>query len=563
MITSPRLTAVTVITALLTTLGGFSCGVDRIRRFSQRPVLWVDDDRRDVATPPVVARQGRWASALEAQLADPLERLLAVRTASRARNVNALGEVPDSTWFQNRNHRRALPVAAVRRGAAKTPGPSLLAAWQVEWIAHTRTGLRITIRDEESKRFTLSFDAKGHPRLATTAELVATLLLHTLGFHVPERHLVLFEPSQLRVSGSSKRRRADCQSRTDDSRLSKAGLGRLLGRLPRLRDGSLRALATRLDGSLDLGPFRFRGRRADDPNDFVAHERRRELRGLATVAAWLNLTTISTAGRDRYVRLRPRHVVHQLYRLRGALGSTPAGRPKPLWEGFAPLFDLRRMAQQWLTFGLVRSAWMNLAPRRRRRLRRWPALGWLPAEKFRAADFSPRQTNPAFAAADDRDRFWGARLIASLSARQIRAAVQEALLPKGEARRLVRTLLLRRRSVLRYALGRRAPLDDFRLLRSDPTRLCFTDLWRREGLGGPALVTYELRLRSDDGVVSGTRTRHLARNELVCVTVPRIRQVGRDDGYRVLEIRRPKISPAWVRIHLRSRPRWAIAGLER
>ncbi|MFH2008800.1 MAG: hypothetical protein ABI333_19590 [bacterium] len=563
MITRAALPTVTVSAVILATLGGVTCGVDRIRRFPRRPVLRVDDDRRDVATPPAVTQQGRWASALEAQLTEPLERLLAVRSGGRARNVNSLGEVPDSTWFRNRNHRRALSLSVVRRGAARTPGPSLLGPWQVEWTARTRTGLRVAIRDEQSHRFTLSFDAKGHPRLATTAELVATLLLHTLGFHVPERHLVLFEPSQLRLTAGSRHRRADGRSRKGDPRLHKAGLSRLLRGLPKLRDGSLRALATRLDGSLDLGPFRFRGRRRDDPNDFVAHERRRELRGLAAVAALLNLTTVSRVGRDRYVRQRPRHVIHRLERLRGALGSTPAGRPKPLWEGFAPLFDPRRMAQQALTFGLVRSAWMDLARHRRRQLRRWPALGWLPAERFRTADFSPRLSNPAFAAADDEDRFWGARLIASLTARQLRAAVQEALLPEDEARRLVHTLLLRRRSVLRHSLGRRAPLDDFRLIRSDPTRLCFTDLWRREGLGGPALVTYELRLRSDRGIVPGTRARHLARNELVCVIVPPVRRTAQDDGYRVLEIRRPGISPAWVRIHLRSQPGLAIAGLER
>lgn len=539
------------------------CSGPTLRRFPDRPVLWQDDDRRHLDQAPAPWRQGRWAAALAAQVTDPLERLLSAQVTASARNVNARGEVPDSSWFVNRNHRRPRTAAELRRGAARTAGPSLLSPWTVRWAARTAAGLRVAIRDEQRRRFVLSFDAPGHPRLATTAELVATLVLHALGYHVPERHLVLVERSGLRVTAASRLRRPDARGRTTDGRLRRPDLTRLLSVLPRLTDGSLRAVATREDGSQDLGPFRFRGRRADDPNDYVDHDRRRELRGLWAVAALLNLTTISGGvGRDCFRATRPRYVEHRLVRLRAALGSTAAGRPKPLEDGFRSVLDLRQMLRQALTFGAVTPGWRRLRRQRHRQIKRWPGLGWLPAEGFEARSFRPHLGNPAFARADDRDRFWGARLVASLTTAQLRTVVAEAMLPKAEARRLLAALSLRRRAVLRYTLAARAPLDGYRRLGA-MGRLCFTDLWRREGYDGDRLVTYQVRLRSNQGLV-GTTGLHQARCSLVCVPLPRLSYRAPDGGYRVLELRRPDVSPAWARVHLRPGPKGArIAGIER
>ena len=57
--------------------------------------------------------------------------------------------------------------------------------------------------------------------------------------------------------------------------------------VPKSKDSLHRATASRAIPGTGLGPYRYFGRRSDDPNDFVPHEHRRDLRGLAFVSAWI------------------------------------------------------------------------------------------------------------------------------------------------------------------------------------------------------------------------------------------------------------------------------------
>src|SRR5215510_678372 len=95
------------------------------------------------------------------------------------------------------------------------------------------------------------------------------------------------------------------------------------------KDGSFRGVASRtIEGEI-IGPFRYEGTRGDDPNDIVAHENRRDLRGLYVFAAWLN-NTDSRAGNtlDSIVEENGvRFIRHHLIDFGSSLGSD-GDRPK-------------------------------------------------------------------------------------------------------------------------------------------------------------------------------------------------------------------------------------------
>ncbi len=80
------------------TLTGSGCG--RLR-FADRPCVWQVDDKRPIAEP-----EGRDYLIIQ-YFADVfamrrLERTLALPDLEPAHDVNAMEEVPDSTWFENR-----------------------------------------------------------------------------------------------------------------------------------------------------------------------------------------------------------------------------------------------------------------------------------------------------------------------------------------------------------------------------------------------------------------------------------------------------------------------------
>jgi hypothetical protein len=362
-----------------------------------------------------------------------------------ARNVNTIDEAPDSSWFTNRAGVRPLTREDVELGPDVTHGPAP-GQWTV--VAAKSDGISpgFTIRDSTKQIWFLKFDPPGYRGMATGSEVVATKLFWALGYFVPENHIATLRRDQLVIGEGARYAPPGRQRR--DMRLSDIDM--LLRRAMREPDGSFRIVASKgLEGK-PLGGFRFQGTRPDDPNDVTPHEHRRELRGYAVFAAWLNhvdakainsLDTLVTENGRSFVR-------HYLLDFGSTLGSG-AVAPREPWEGYEYLVQPGDIGRGMPTLGF------RVAPWRRVAFFESPAIGRMPRDNttWDPEAWRPRVPNPAFVRARLDDKFWAARKLAAISDDLIRAAVATGELgDKDSEAFLTRALIERRDAILRAYL---------------------------------------------------------------------------------------------------------------
>nr|MDQ3370182.1 hypothetical protein [Myxococcota bacterium] len=341
----------------------------------------------------------------------------------------------------------------------------------------------------------------------------------------------------------------------DDRPLRAADVDRLLARAAREPDGRYRALASRVLPGTPVGGSAPRGTRAGDANDTIAHQDRRDQRGLLSLAAWLNHTDIKPANTlDVWIPdpadATVGHVVHYLLDFGKALGAMARIDQRPE-AGFA-------YYGHTFTPGAVRSdaPWQRLGP--------FPALrglGWLESEHFDLARWTPLHPWLPFQQADRFDRFWGARIVMSFTPAQLAAALAAARYSEPQTvAYLTRVLRERQRKIGEQAFRAVAPLVGFDVRGG---ALCFADLWVRHALGGGA-ATYtavldtdaDANANADAGTAAATawqRTATAASDGTVCVDLPPVTE------HRpvVIELRvaRPGQELPPVRVHV-----GAVAG---
>ena len=202
----------------------------------------------------------------------------------RAGNVNTIDEVPDSGWFTNRIYARPLSAAEIVRGPNQSPPPAP-GPWTIVSAKTSGVSPGFTARDSRGVRWFVQFDTAGHPRAATSAVPVAMRLFWALGYNQVETHLVKLRPDEVLIDDKT-----TIETRATHRRpMRRSDVDDVLARAARDADGSYRATAGLAVPGRVIGPFKYYGTRADDPNDLVPHEHRRELRALKVFGAWTNL----------------------------------------------------------------------------------------------------------------------------------------------------------------------------------------------------------------------------------------------------------------------------------
>jgi hypothetical protein len=405
--------------------------------------------------------EGEWNSdviyLVDGSLVEPLAAVVSPGsyiTPRPALDVNDFGHVLDSTWFTNRITRRPMTPTEIRIGpntiAGPAPGPLTVVSGKVEGVTPG-----FEVEDSAGQRFLVKLDHPAYPALSSGAEIITTKILYAAGYNVPENFVVRFDLDRLVLSEWATTR-GQYGRRVQ---LTPEGLDDILSNANPFPDGTVRALFSRIIDGRIIGPFDYEGVRDEDPNDRIPHERRRSLRGLRYVYAWLNNTDPRASNSlDVFIETpgdpNLGYVKHYLLDFGDALGASGT-EPKYRAEGYEYAVDLEALAVGWFSFGIHYRYWL---PVRRSPLR---SVGTFEARVFDPRRWKPAVPNPAFRECDDHDLYWAASLISRFTPELLGAAVDTAQYTEPGARDHVLTVLLRRQTkILEYAFSKFLPLED-------------------------------------------------------------------------------------------------------
>ncbi|MBL8206422.1 MAG: hypothetical protein JNM09_19450 [Blastocatellia bacterium] len=391
------------------------------------------------------------------------------RKSVEAYNVNVLDEVPNSSWFTNRNGLRQMSVAEIKRGPNETDGP---APGPLTVVKGKTNGITpgFQVKDSRGDIYLLKFDPIGYLEMSSGAEAISTRLFYAIGYNVPQNTIYRFRRDQLKLDPKA----TFTDSMGQKRQLTEADIDAILKLAASYPNGEYRALASKFLKGKPVGNFKFAGVREDDPNDIIPHEHRRDLRGLRVFAAWLNHNDIRNGNNlDMFVKEDGREFIrHYLIDFGSTLGSDTAF-PNSNEVGYAHQVDFGEARKSLLTFGLYQPHWRSTENRVQ-----FTSVGNFASDKFKPHQWKSNFPMEAFQNLTDRDAYWAAKIVASFTDEQIRAAVATGELsdPKA-AEYLTQQLIKRRDAIAQEYFNRNAALDDLQLQQtSNGWVINFTDL---------------------------------------------------------------------------------------
>lgn len=491
---------VTQVTILLCVASLGACSASRTFSLTRpEPIPYADT----VPGPePAVRERSEGPRLARNALTRQVSRALSVRRAvgreHESINITHFDDVVSSAWFERRNAYQRMSPAEVARGPA-TGGPDTDGTLAV--IAEKRGGITpgFTIRDARGDTFLVKFDPKGSLHLGSAAGVIANRLFYAAGYYTPEDYTIVFERGQVKVDPE-----ALVTTPLGPRAMTEEDVDQVLARTDPLPDGRYLAIASKLLPGKLLGPFYFSGVRKDDPNDYYHHEFRRELRGLYVVSAWLNHVDMRFENtRDVYID-PPGYVRHYLIDFAASLGSGTI-RPHNPREGAEYNFDIWPTLARLFTLGFYTAGWEGQDGHVVH-----PSIGFIPIETYDPGSWKANWPNPAFDRVTARDGYWGAKLVASFSDEQLRAAVAEGKLPAEATDTLVKILAYRRDKTVAHWYRQVTPIEGPEAIPTTdaPTvEIRFDDLGLRDRVWDAADTRYVWTFEDDHlGLRSGGTT---------------------------------------------------------
>ena len=452
-----------------------SCAHD-YRKFPLEEPMWRDegDFRAFQPMPEEYFSPFAWDGA-DQMLFRPIARFFAVDPAGEAVNVNAMDEVPDSSWYTNRLSRGPMTRERMLAGPCGDDAPlNPTGPWQITSAKPNGANPGFIIEDAQGRNFLLKFDSPDQPERATAADVMGSLMYWGAGFSTPCNRVVIFDRDVLQIADD-----ATAEIAGEEQPMTWALLEPAFEKATVLPDGRYRGTSSQFLPGIPLGPWRYEGTRDDDPNDVIDHQDRRELRGSYTIASWINhfdsreqntlAMWMAESGDDG----APGYVQHNYIDFGDSYGSLWAWDGISRRLGYSSYFDLRHLFADFVTFGVIDRPWYHAEA--------GPAgdvLGYFGVSRFDPGDYRPGYPNPAFLAASDRDKAWMARILAGFSPDDIRAIVDEAKVQDPTVdRELKRILVGRHERILRHWFRKLSPLTRPQVVvEGDQALLCAEDL---------------------------------------------------------------------------------------
>jgi hypothetical protein len=356
----------------------------------------------------------------------------------RAKNINTIGEVPDSSWFTNRVGSRPVTIDELVKGAnvGAPPDPS---QWVL--IREKTSGAHpgFTAVDAKGETWFLEFDPPHAPEGATAAVAIATKIFWALGYNQVESFLTTYDPKKASIDPKATLRRPNGK-RTPFSR---DDVNAILERVARNEDGTYRVVAGRLLSGKILGGFQYHGTRPDDPNDLVPHEHRRELRALRVFGAWTNLTDLKVKNTiDTVITENGKTIVkHYLQDVGSTFGMC---NDKHEWDlSYEYFLEGPPSRKRLFTLGFGLSPWQTVD------YVEYPSVGKFEGKVFDPRTWRPQTPTTAYMELRDDDAFWAARRIAAFTDEMIRAVVHVGQFSNPEAEKYLADVLIQRREKIK------------------------------------------------------------------------------------------------------------------
>jgi hypothetical protein len=519
-------------------LGSSACASSE-RRFPLRAPIWQDTDLRSVNLPcrsdPTKKDRGHVSCAPEEYVSPliwdgadnlffrPLSGVFAVDPGGEAVNVNSLDEVPDSAWFTNRLGVRPMGIdelmlAACTPALLIDPDEGADGTWVVDSGKGNGSSAGFRVNIPGKGRYLFKAEPEEQPERPSAASVIGAAVYEAAGYYTSCEQIVYFRPSLLKLTPGLRY----TSNFSDEKDFDRKALDKIITAAPK-RGGLVRMQASAwLPGRL-IGPFRYEGTRHDDPNDVIAHEDRRELRGGRLLAAWIdhfdareqNSMDSWIADRPEKPDTSPGYVRHYYLDTSDCLGSEWDWDAISRRLGYSYVLDWGDMGADFITLGIPMRPWDRVAHKPGREI-----FGYFDVGEFAPDQWKNEYPNPAFSRMTERDGAWMARILSRFTKPMVSALARMAdFTNPGHTEYLDSVLQGRLERILDRYLTRLSPIADVRIDGLD--RLCGVDLAEKQRVREPSSFHFVARSSK-----AGAPPVETLDDGAICVRLPHVASDG-------------------------------------